>query len=52
MSHKNPWFLITNDEIEEIRKQLRYFGSDPSGPNRAPVQEIDILLRKVRDRRP
>jgi len=48
----NPWFLITYDEIEEIQNQLRYFRSNLSGPGIDHVQDIDNLLRTVRDRRP
>jgi len=52
MTHKNPWFLITNDEIEEIQNQLQYFQGDLSGPVMGHVNDIDNLLRRVRDRRP
>jgi len=52
MTHNNPWFLITYDEIEEIQNQLRYFRSNVSGPGIDHVQDIDTLLRTVRDRRP
>jgi len=52
MTHKNPWFFITNDEIEEIQNQLQYFHGNLSGPGLGHVKDIDHLLRKVRDRRP
>ncbi|WP_321504960.1 hypothetical protein [uncultured Methanoregula sp.] len=52
MTHNNPWFLITYDEIEEIKNQLRYFRNDLSGSGISHVQDIDNLLRTVRDRRP
>jgi hypothetical protein len=52
MTHKNPWFLITNEEIEEIRNQLQNFRKDLSGTSLSHMQDIDNLLRDIRDRRP
>ncbi|MFA4877536.1 MAG: hypothetical protein WC586_08985 [Methanoregula sp.] len=50
--NNNPWFLINGDEIKEIETQLQYFRNDLSGPIIATVQNVDNLLRTVRDRRP
>ena len=52
MTHKNPWFLITNEEIETIQNQLQIFRKDLSGSGLNRVQNIDNLLRDIRDRRP
>ncbi|MFA4861765.1 hypothetical protein [Methanoregula sp.] len=52
MTHNNPWFLITNEEIETIRNQLQFFRKDLSGSGLNRVQDIDNLLRDIRDRRP
>jgi len=51
MTHKNPWFLITHDEIEEIRILMQHL-RDPAGPSPNQIQDIDDLLRHVRDRQP
>lgn len=52
MTHKNPWFIITNDEIEAIHTRLQDFQKDLSGPGLNHVRDIDNLLQDIRDRRP
>jgi hypothetical protein len=52
MTHNNPWFLITNDEIEEIRDQLRYCQHNICGAEIDRIRDIDNVLRMVRNRRP
>ena len=52
MTHRNPWFIITNDEIEAIHTRLQDFRNDLSGPGLSHVRDIDNLLQNIRDRRP
>ena len=52
MAHKNPWFIITNDELEAIHTRLQDCRKDLSGPGLDHVRDIDTLLQDIRDRRP
>jgi len=52
MPPKNPWFLITLDEIDEIQNRL--IPEKPvlfRTPQNNRVREIHEILRKVRERR-
>ena len=48
MSHKNPWFLITSEEIAEIRRHLRVLeveGSKNAGIVSAPLPKSSFSLK-------
>jgi hypothetical protein len=47
MSHKNPWFLITSEEIAEIRRHLRVLeveGSKKCRDRAGAIAEILIFV--------
>ncbi len=49
MSHKNPWFLITLEEIDEIRRHLRVLeekGSQQSRDCSGAIAEILIFVER------
>ena len=52
MAHKNPWFLITLDEIVGIQDSLQDIRQDLPDPDRNHITRIITLLNTVRDRRP
>jgi hypothetical protein len=52
MAHKNPWFLITLDEIAGIQDQLQSIQQDLPGQHQDTVEGIAMILSNVRDRMP
>ena len=46
----NPWFLITQDEVEEIQKRLESLEKELPGFSRHHVREITGILKEVRER--
>jgi hypothetical protein len=47
MSHKNPWVLITSEEIAEIRRHLRILedeGSQKCRDSASAIAEILIFV--------
>jgi hypothetical protein len=49
MNGKNAWFLITSEEIEQIRKGLQDVGHDLPD-NQCRVREMMGVIERVRDR--
>ena len=52
MPPRNPWYLITSDEIDTIREYLLGAAGAAHGAHEDPVVEIIQLLDHVRERRP
>jgi hypothetical protein len=50
MAPKNPWFLITFEEIEEIHKRMRVINDAVPVPARQCTEEIIDIINNVRDR--
>jgi len=47
MPHENPWFLITLDEIAEIRRQLEILEENESEISRENTGTITEILTTV-----
>ena len=47
MPHKNPWFLITQEEIAEIRRQLEILEENESKKSRGNTGAIAEILTTV-----
>jgi hypothetical protein len=47
MSHENPWFLITRDEIAEIRRLLEILEENESEISRENTGAITEILSAV-----
>ena len=47
MPHENPWFLITQDEIAEIRRQLENLEENESEIYRENTGAITEILTTV-----
>ena len=47
MPHENPWFLITRDEIAEIRRQLEILEESESEISRENTGTITEILTTV-----
>lgn len=47
MPHQNPWFLITLDEIAEIRRQLEILEENESEISRENTGAITEILTTV-----
>ena len=47
MPHENPWFLITMDEIAEIRRQIEYLEENESEISRENTGAIAEILTAV-----
>jgi hypothetical protein len=47
MPHENPWFLITWDEIAEIRRQLENLEENESGIRQENTGAITEILTTV-----
>ncbi|MDD1702741.1 MAG: hypothetical protein LUQ31_07170 [Methanoregula sp.] len=50
MTHNNPWFLITSDEINKIREQMRSLESTEPGHVRDSCSTIGNILDTVEHR--
>jgi hypothetical protein len=50
MSRKNAWFLITSDEIEDIRNGLQDLRNEVPCDCQYRVQEILAIIDSVQDR--
>ncbi len=50
MPHKNPWFLITSDEIDEIRRYLRILEKEGSQKCQDSARAIEGILTFVERR--
>jgi len=51
MAPDDPWFLITQSEIEEIQKRLHTLEGELPGISWHHVREITDILHEVRERR-
>lgn len=47
MPHENPWFLITREEIAEIRRHLEILEENESGKSRENTGAIAEILTTV-----
>jgi hypothetical protein len=52
MPPKNPWYLITSDEIDTIREYLQGMSGAQPGVRKDRAGEVLLLLDHVRERRP
>lgn len=52
MTHKNPWFLITADEIATVEDTLRDLRVDISDISPTRLNVIIEILNEVQDRQP
>jgi hypothetical protein len=50
MAADNPWFLITQDEVEEIQKRLESLEKELPGFSRHHIREVTSILHEVRER--
>lgn len=50
MAADNPWFLITQDEIEDIRQRLVSLEKESPGTCSPRINEITGILREIQDR--
>jgi hypothetical protein len=51
MPHKNPWFLITFEEISGIQNQLRDLRQVLPYQDQDRIDGVISVIKKVRDRR-
>jgi hypothetical protein len=52
MSHENPWFLITWNELHTIREGLHTLEKDIPLTGSQHLGEIRSILNEVQDRQP
>ena len=48
---KPAWYLITSEEVEEIKNSLLDLGNHESGEGRIRIWKLILLLDTVQDRR-
>jgi hypothetical protein len=52
MTHENPWFLITYDELRTIQEGLHSLEEENPGTSSLYLGKIACILHEVQDRQP
>jgi hypothetical protein len=52
MPPKNPWYLITSDEIDTIKRYMQSTAGGIPDPRENRVVEVLQLIDRIRDRQP